>query len=87
MTRSATTSLAALVAIMSVALISPSEAGAIKNCRYVGKNPWSGNVIVEGSGLSNWITVACKRASHQCNREANRKRRKGIIVGACHRAV
>lgn len=73
--------LSAVAVIGATSLISastPAEAGR-KRCVFMAHNPTTGHMIADGWAKAFKKSKACDRARRRCNRELNRKRRKGKV--------
>ncbi len=73
--------LGAIAAIGATSLMStstPAEAGR-KRCVFMAHNPVTGYMIADGWAKAYKKSKACDRARRRCNRELDRKRRKGKV--------
>jgi hypothetical protein len=67
---------AALFAIAVAAM--PSAVQARPNCYYIAHHPGTGAMIADGNAWALKKSWACNRAQRRCNRELDRKKRKGL---------
>ncbi len=63
--------------VMALTWASPAEAR--KRCVYMAHNPFTGSMIVQGTGWAFKKSWACNRARRRCNRRLERKRRRSGV--------
>ena len=73
------------VGTMLISTTNLAEAGGRKTCVFQAKNHFTGLVNADGKAKARKMSTACKRARRRCNRERNRKLRRGLSIDKCRR--
>ena len=76
---------AGVATVLSTNLVTSQPAEARSRCVYMAHDP-SGRTMANGWATASRMSWACDRARRRCNRELERKRRRGEAGrGSCHR--
>lgn len=78
-----------LAAVVAAGFIfsATGPAEARKSCVFMAHNDANGHMIADGWAKAIKTKWACNRARRRCNRELNRKRRRGEVPRGIHRRI